>query len=337
MTIVLGIDHGNGYVKGFSAFNSFVFPSVLARPEDFTQVIVKSDKNELYTFTSTKSDGEEFKWGADVLKAKNFLPTGTRENRYSQDTYRLLSEFAMALLLPEGDSFSDVTVVTGCPSNELNTEMEEDLRRAYIGLHAVTIDGKTKMFKVNHVEIVPQPLGTVLSRYLDEEGFVKDEDFETDYIGIIDIGSGTLDIDGIHDLGRVNGDFDTFDYGMGSALTKIAAYVKSKVPSATVRPEDVGQQIANDFYKISKQSVVDIAQIKEETFRKLAKSIGTTVRNRWKSLSKFDRVMLTGGGALALKPYLEKEFPGVEIVDSGQTANAEGFYRYGLTLVAEES
>ena len=41
-------------------------------------------------------------------------------------------------------------------------------------------------------------------------------------------------------------------------------------------------------------------------------------------------VLLTGGGAEALAPMIQRTFPHTRVMSQPQLANAQGFYRYGL-------
>ncbi|MGR5984522.1 hypothetical protein ACUC2M_04475 [Bacillus cytotoxicus] len=54
-----------------------------------------------------------------------------------------------------------------------------------------------KKVSINVVDVIvlAQPVGTVMSRYLDEDGFVADDTYEDMTVGIIDIGTGTTDLD----------------------------------------------------------------------------------------------------------------------------------------------
>jgi plasmid segregation protein ParM len=331
--IVIGLDHGNTKVKGKSEDREWIRPSAFARPGDFGEEgIAGGKKLRLKQFVSNKFEDETYVWGEDVGEASRLIPTYTTENRYTQKAYRLLSEFSISELLPKGKKTVDnVLVVTGCPSTEKGTKLEDELKQVFAGGHVVNVDGETKMVEVAQVIVLPQPLGTILSLYLDDEGYVADESYEEDYVGVIDIGGGTTDLDGIKGLKRQNEDTETIPEGMFDAYKRIAAYINKEKPEAKATPQSVEQQILNgsDTYVISKRSSIDIKQVKEEAFRDFAEYLIAQINTSWKNRAKFDKLLLTGGGAAPLAPYFKAWEKDIIVVKDGQKANATGFYRYG--------
>lgn len=330
--LVLGIDHGNGNVKGRTEGEELLLPSAYARPEDFAKSITGKSNLDIKNFVSSKYENETYVWGKDVVEASKLMYTYGAENRYAQKEYKLLSEFTLASLMPkESASFDNVMVVTGCPSREKGTKLEEDLVNVFKGGHVIEVNEESKMINVKQVLVLPQPLGTVLSMYLDAEGFVADDSYEEDYIGVIDVGTGTTDLDGIKALSRLESDSDTIGTGMQDAYLVISDYVNKQNAAALATPQKVEQQIlaGNDYYEISKRSKVDIKDIKDKAFRELAEFLKNNINQRWKNRAKFDKLLLTGGGAVPLQSYFQEWEEDIIVVEDSQRANANGFYRYG--------
>ncbi|QYY44717.1 plasmid segregation protein ParM domain-containing protein (plasmid) [Aneurinibacillus thermoaerophilus] len=338
MSIILGIDHGNGSVKGKSAVKEITLPSIIARPDSFGEAeLAGTKKLRLASFESTKHAGEVYMWGKDIRESNDQLATYGSENRYGDKHYQLLSEFAAASLLPNGKTFEDVVVVTGCPSRERNNpELVQQLENVFKGIHGITIDSIKKMFDVSEVYVLPQPMGTIMSLYLDDAGYVVDEDYETKYVGVIDIGSGTTDIDGIKALRRQNDDIDSIPMGMMDAYKKIADYINLKNSNALATAQKVEQQITSDSFKISDRASVDIAEKKQQVFQELAESLINKIKQRWSNRTKFDRLLLTGGGAVLLGDYFKSLAEDIIVVPDAQFANARGFYRYGVLKTSGE-
>ncbi|HZG79530.1 MAG TPA: plasmid segregation protein ParM [Brevibacillus sp.] len=334
--IVLGIDHGNGNVKGYSAEKSLLLPSAYARPEDFSEEGLAKKELDLHQYSSAKFEGETYLWGKDVLEASKLITTYAAQNRYAEKSYRLLSEFAIASLLPsgQGNTFDNVMLVTGCPSREKGTKSEENLKNVFAGGHVVKVDGRDLVIHVTSVVVLPQPLGTVASLYLDVQGYVLDDSYEESYVAVIDIGSGTTDIDGIKALNRQIEDTDTIPMGMFDAYQKIADYVNDQMPEALATPDKVERQILNgsDSYKVSQRASVDITDIKSKAFRELAEDLTNGINKRWKNRAKFDKLLLTGGGAKPLADHFKNWDKDVIVVENAQQANAAGFYRYGVMM-----
>ncbi|WP_160645419.1 ParM/StbA family protein [Chengkuizengella marina] len=339
MSIVLGIDHGNGYVKAKSKYKSIVLPSAFCRSdafgEDSWDGVGKLDVNII---KSSNYKDEEYAWGRDIDKANNLINTYTSENRYNQKPYQLLSEFIMASLLEPG-KHDDIIVVTGCPSEEKGTDQEEALKNVFLGGHIITIDEKDYIFNVSQVVVLPQPLGTILDLYIGEDGYVSDDTYEEDYVGIVDIGSGTTDLDGIKGLKRQSGDKQTINIGMHTCYQQIANYINEQNTSALANRFKVEKQIIHneekDSFIISKRASVDIAQIKERVYRETAEDLANQINQIWTTRSKFDKLLLTGGGVDDFGKYFKEEWEkDVILATNSQMANANGFYKHGLNLLA---
>lgn len=333
MTTIIGLDHGNGWVKAVTSNNSIVLPSAIARKEALGEGFT-TQETKVREYESTSEKGSVYLWGSDINKASKLLPTYGSQDRYIQSLYKLLCEFAIAEVL-KGDSFEDVWIVTGVPTEEKGTVVEDQIKKVLLGGHIVKVDGVEKMIKVTNVIILPQPVGTIMNLYLDQEGFVLDDSYETSSVGIIDIGTGTTDLDHINELRRQEDDSLSITIGMIDVYKKIAAYIKKQKPSVNVTAQDVEEQFNQDDYEISSRSHVSIKEIKERTLRETAQDIKSAITQQWKTWDRFDEIVITGGGASTLGKILKELINDARTVNNSQTANAEGFYKYGVYLKGE--
>lgn len=328
MTVVVGLDHGNGWVKVKTEGKEITLPSYFANKADLGDDFIKS-KYKLNEYTSNDDKGNTYLWGEDIskLNSKYLIPTYGMQDRYKQDRYNLLTQFALASVL-EG-SEEDVLVVTGVPSSEKGTIKEEDLIDVIKGTHVVSINGEEKIIKVKQVTVLAQPIGSVLSLYLDEEGSVEDDSYEDSLIGVIDIGSGTTDIDQVEDLRR-EGATPSLPEGISDVYTDIVEYVRKENPNLTVSIQDIEFNFETGIYRESKRTAsIDFTKEKEKAVKKLADKIIQHLAQTWKTWDKFDEIIITGGGAAPLKKALSDLLSDVNVIENSQTANAEGFFRYG--------
>jgi plasmid segregation protein ParM len=333
MTFVIGLDHGNGWVKIRTATNEIVLPSFLGREDEIgDSVTANASSLDVKKYEIPTVKGSAFVWGEDVTKLKHVVATYGVQNRYAQETYQALSKFALAEALPNGDMFDNVLVVTGVPSIEVGSKKEEQLREVFEGVHIVRVNGRDKIIKVTRVVVISQPLGAVLSRYLDDEGFVADEKYENDSVAVIDIGTGTTDLDHIKALRRISADCHSIPVGMFDVYKRIAAWVNKQNPNANATPQEVEKQFRQDYYEVSKRVRYDIEEIKEIAIKEVADEITTAISQHWKSFDVFDEILITGGGAVYIGKAIQSIIPGAVIVDNPQTANAEGFFKYGQFL-----
>jgi plasmid segregation protein ParM len=333
MTFVIGLDHGNGWVKIRTATNEIVLPSFLGREDEIgDNVTANASSLDVKKYEIPSVKGSAFVWGEDVTKLKHVVATYGVQNRYAQETYQALSKFALAEALPEGIVFDDVLVVTGVPSIEVGSEKEKQLREVFEGAHHVRINGRDKIINVTRVVVISQPLGAVLSRYLDDEGFVANEKYESESVAVIDIGTGTTDLDHIKALRRISADCHSIPVGMFDVYKRIAAWVNKQNPNANATPQEVEKQFKNDYYEVSKRIRYDIREIKEVALKEVADEIITAISQHWKSFDIFDEVLINGGGANELGKKIQTLVQGSIILKNSQTANAEGFFKYGQFL-----
>lgn len=335
-TIVVGLDHGNGWVKAKTATNELILPSYIARKEEIGEGFMNHNL-DLNDYESNNAKGEVYVWGKDVVKAEKLLSTYGSQDRYKQKYYQLLNQFALIEVLSDLDQdvIEDVLVVTGVPSEEKGTSVEKEIKESLMGAHLIKVNGVDKIVKVSKVVILPQPVGTIMSLYLDKKGYVLDEKYESDSIGIIDIGTGTTDIDHIKELRRQEDDTLSIQVGMFDVYKRIEKFIKKQYPSAHITAQKVEDQFNDDTYVISKRASVDITNIKEEAIEIVATEIKNDIIQQWKSWDRFDEIIITGGGANSLGKKLKQLIEDASAVKESQTANADGFYRYGEFLKGE--
>lgn len=342
--ICIGLDHGNGFVKAKSDKTDFVVPSQIARADDFSGELYGSKAKEFKLYQIMYDEGEEksYAWGKDIGKAKFPIKSFATEDRYTKLPYKLLTSFALSELIDS--NHQHVNIVTGVPSYEKGTKWEEDLIETYKKIHLVKVNGVEKRIDVDSVKVIPQPLGTVLYHYLDDDGYVLDEKFESDdfYVGVIDIGSGTSDLDGLKELEVVSKDRATIRKGMFDAYGEIASYILEQEPRAEIDKEKVESWIRTKesngekpyIYNPTNKIYVDFSAAARNAFKNLAEDIMMEVDQRW-SRSQFNEIYLTGGGAKTLGSYFKDWDKDIIVVENHQMANAAGFYRFAKYLNQE--
>lgn len=332
---VMGIDHGNGYFKGYSSqVKGLVMPSgFLTKDSMKREDSTGAGDVPFNEFESILYEGEQYVWVGDVEKIKGkFLSTYTSEDRYSQKYYKLLSEFGLASLIREEEGIFDVVVVTGCPSREKGTKREEELASVFKGRHIVQMNGNQKIINVKECKILPQPLGSILDLYIDDRGNINRAEIGSSYIGIVDIGSGTTDCDGIDALKAIPEDRHTIPVGVHEIFQRLADYINSQNPDANATPKSVELQFDSDVYHASKRVAIPFKEAKEQIVRETAEYLINELQIRWKNRSKFDMIILTGGGVKLLEPWFQQFIHDITVIEDYQISNARGFLKFGLLL-----
>lgn len=332
MKKVLVLDHGNGKMKMRSSVYKNTLPSLLAFKKD----VGKSYTGEKLQLNTYALPNGSYVWGHDVNAVPAVYPTYGFQNRYKETMYRILTKIAITSLAQKSyvQSHDEVIVVTGAPSNEIDTPAVADLQAAFQGIHELKIEDTFMRVNVIKVIVLPQPIGTVMSRYLDEEGYVADERYESIRVGVIDIGTGTTDLDSINRLRRE--EHKSIPVGMKDVYQIIADYVNSQNPNAKAEFYHIEPFFAEGVYKISERHSVDFKEVKQAAIFEVAEKIKTGIKNAWKTFDRFDEIILTGGGADLFEADIKLLVEDLIKADDPQGDNAEGMYRYGTFITMED-
>jgi len=353
---VLGIDLGNGLVKVRSVDKrgkeySFTQPSAFTYLKNVGESINDHSMDlDVYTI-----DDVQYVWGNDITKVMDIKQTHGHENRYRTEAYKIMSKIILAKMVVdlEIEPTEKILIVTGVPSIETGTATETEIANVFLGdnkgIHEVGINDDLRIFKVAHVEVMPQALSTVIGRYLDEEGGVENEDYESMKVAVIDIGGGTIDLDIVHALRRQKG-FHSVAKGFRDVYDNMRSVITKKYPShpvndyelldvieATLKNKSLHKGAAKYEYKPSKlRDAVDLTTALHEGVGELALETQQAIMSKWKNQTDLDEILLVGGSAELFIDYIDKIAEGVTIPPNNGNSNVEGYYRYGVYLLESD-
>lgn len=341
---VLGIDLGNGMVKIRSIDlkgKEYILnlPCAWAYKKDVGDKI-HSKELELDTFYI---DDVEYVWGKDIaqLGSKVKVALG-HENRYKSEPYKIMCKIAMAKAVNdlEIEATEKIYLVTGVPSAETKTEKEVDITNAFLGenggIHEVDVNTDEHLFRVGHVEVMSQPVATVIGRYLDEEGYIGDDEYEDLKVGIIDIGGGTTDLDIVDQLQRQKG-YASIPKGFSDVYKVIKEKIKNKYPSHDVTDYELLKCLESKEYKPSRRSeAVEFGDAMDSGVREVVVDIQQAVLQNWKDQTDMDEILLIGASAKEFEDKLSNVVTGLTIPHNHQTSNVEGYFRWGMNKVGDD-
>ncbi|HZG70135.1 MAG TPA: hypothetical protein VEY51_01240 [Chondromyces sp.] len=328
--VAIGFDHGNGYVKGKSDLvDRYIIPSAVAYEEKVPRFLngeLEVDEYYLRKGTSGLEQDTVYVFGDDVFEISDYMPTMGHQDRIKNDKYKVLSDIVLAELAGDEEAISSV-IVTGVPSNQIGTRYEDELKKFLKSTHIATVEDQNIVVQVSDVIVIPQPVGTVMYLYLDEEGYIQNSAYETDSVCVIDIGKGTTDIDHIKGLKRTE-DYHSIGKGMYDVYTRIAKAINKEHPNANANAESVEKFFEHAKFEVSKRHIVPFEKEKQKAIQEVADELITEITRSLKSWDRFDEIVLTGGGAEVFEEYIRKVMPDIEVIEDAQFSNTEGFYRY---------
>ena len=355
---VLAIDLGNGLVKVRSITQEgrdydLTLPSAWAYSKEVGESVNHKVMDlDLFTIGDT-----EYVWGNEIVKVKGIKPTYGHENRYLTEAFKIMAQIAMAKAVHDLQITPQekILVVTGVPSTQTGTSREEDIVEAFLGtndgLYQIGVNEDEVTFKVAHVEVMPQALSTVIGRYLSEDGGVEDADYEEIKVAVIDIGGGTTDLDIVHGLRRQKG-YHSIPKGFRDVYDTVRVAIKEEYPDHDVTDYELLAVLDETAERSKKGSVktkqkyeykpsrlksaVDFTSALNNGILELSIDIQQAIMSKWKDQTDLDEILLVGGSAELFKDYIDRIVEGITIPANSGNSNVEGYYRYGVYMLAGE-
>ncbi|MFZ3577463.1 hypothetical protein [Virgibacillus sp. DJP39] len=343
---LLGLDIGNGYVKVVLSYNGeverFVMPSgfVYESKAGFEELgISEVVKNQYHLVNDNNPNPTVLLWDKEIGKNIYFESLLGGKERYNTTEFSTFVSMVMheslARLGVKNKNDVELYIVSGVPSTHKGSKSEEDLKQTFLNAPKIRAKGELFTPRVKLVNILHQPIGTVLNRLFDKNGFSKDDEEHT--IATFDIGTYTSDGAVIQklDVFKVlkEGNF-TENTGMSSVYEDIVDHIR--VETGSVIPfSNIEKQFDMDDYKISKRKYVKTKFVKEKSIKEKYDIIKNAMNSKWKEQDRFDEIILTGGGAKTFYPLFIEEGYEMILAEDNQMANALGFYKFGLNLYSD--
>lgn len=340
---LFAVDLGNRQVKMKSEKGIKVFPSYYVEASEYgNRDILKFAKEKPNTsdYTSVR-DEFTYVWG-EGLEVKGKLVTDTIgfDGRYNTLYYKLLVDFALAEMArdysDEIDGIIDVTVVTGVPTDDFNKEeVLTQISKAFKGDHSVTIDGVSITVRVKDVYALPQPVGTVINYLVDGEGNIGDTPLSNSYVGVVDVGGGTVIIDALDSMNldstahaqMEEGAFTLYS-NIRNELIKEGHRINEYDIEALVRS---GNDLEKYLWSPNGITTLDFTNIIMRERKKYTRKIASVVNSTYKAYDHMFSVIVTGGAAnLLIKDEFTAAVRIAEFSANSEVANVNGFYKFGL-------
>lgn len=291
---ILGLDNGYSSTKTSEAV--CILSTVEKGHDDYNNVLEISINGENYIVGEPTGqyivDADKFKTDAGI------------------ELLKVTTLAAIGLSYPE-ESVIDVNVVAGLPV-AYYADQKEDLEKLLKDLDGSCIEinkiGKKQVIKINKVMILPQACGIIIEKNKKNESSL-----------VIDIGGGTWDVAQFDGLKLV--EKATYEEGMLVLYSAIAQMLNSK-HYTNFKEYHIQNIIERGFFTVG-DSKKGIEEIEEYLDREVRKIVSTIKRNF--NTNDVDNFYLIGGGALALKEYVRKYFPAIEVEENCQFTNVNSF------------
>lgn len=208
-----------------------------------------------------------------------------------------------------------------------------ELRGWLVADHAFTVDGEKVTVTATRAGVMAQPLGAYFNWALDNDGKPRQSKAAMSRpVGTIDWGFNTLALYGIEG-GQPTPALTTGDtLGMRRAAEGLIAAVDQRYGRNLSLHEADALVRAKRPVLFTPEGDQDVGGLVRQALDSAASAAMSLVERTWGKGRQFSRVLATGGGALAMKEHLLRQYPHVTFSDDPVMDNAKGFAKFALRL-----
>lgn len=317
----IGLDVGYSATKAITGNRRATFPSAVGTP-DKARFSLNASQSIILTGPTHVQVGE------GAITQSRFL--NRREDRRwieSNEWYTLalaaLTELTLATI-------AELRIVTGLPVAFYSDK--EIVRDRLLGEHRVQREGRrAQVLRVTDCRVIPQPFGALLSATLNDRGRIVDNDLATGTVGVIDVGGKTTNLLSVNNLAEINRETASASVGAWDAVRAVREWLADNCPDLDLRDH----QIVNAMIKRQVRyfgEPIDLTEAVRAAIEPLADQVLSEATQLWNGGAALDAVLVSGGGALLLGPYIRTHFRHARIVSDPVLANAVGFYRFAQRI-----
>lgn len=318
----VGIDLGYSAVKVVSGRRRTTFPSVVGTPDLGRFSLGEQDDHLVLNVP------EHVLVGEGAMTQSRFV--NRREDRAWVESAEYYHLFVAALTELTTATVADLLVVTGLPVAFYNDKAA--LRDRLLGVQKVTRDGcHGQTFKVNDCRVIPQPFGALLAAALDDRGRITDQDLATGSVGVIDVGGKTTNLLSVKRLAEISRETESVSVGAWDAVRAVRGFLADRCPNLELRDHQVIEAIIARQVRYYGQRV-DLKPAVDAALEPMANQVIAQASQLWNGGAGLDAILIAGGGALLLGPYLKTYFRHARVVSEPVFANAEGYWKLAQRL-----
>lgn len=214
-------------------------------------------------------------------------------------------------------------------------ETMRGLQSWVIGEHTFSVDEQPINLTISQLKVMAQPVGSYFAWGLDARGkWIRPIEALKQPVGVCDIGFNTVDLFAVEKGEVVNRFVGGNTLGMHRANEMTARHIRTKygVDLSLHQADELMRVYLNRqlplFYYA--EGEVDLSQPIHQALDDTFATLNQFIRSHWDRARQFRHLIITGGGAQALKTWLLPHYPQAIILSNSVTANADGMARYSV-------
>jgi plasmid segregation protein ParM len=185
---------------------------------------------------------------------------------------------------------------------------------------------------VSDCRVIPQPFGALLAATLDGKGRIVDRELATGAVGVIDVGGKTTNLLSVNRLSEIGRETASVNVGAWEAVRGLREFLNLRYPGLDeLRDHQIIDAVIARQVKYYGEPV-DLAGAIDDVLEPLADQVLAEASQLWNGGATLDAILVGGGGAHLLGPYVCHHFRHARVVEDPVYANAVGFYRFAQRL-----
>jgi len=320
----VGLDVGYSAVKAVSGDRRATFPSIVGTPDKAHFSLNGSTSLVLVS-------PDHVQVGEGAIEQSRFIRP--REDRSWIESSEWYSLFLAALTELTSAKRAELRIVTGLPVAFYSDRAV--VRDRLLGEHRAQREGRhAQAFQIAGCRVIPQPFGTLLAATLDDRGRVVDQALATGSVGVVDVGGKTTNLLSVNRLSEISRETASVGVGAWDAVRAVLSWLAEHYPGLEdLRPHQVVDAVISRQVKYYGEQV-SLTAVVEDVLEPMADQVLAEATRLWNGGATLDAILVSGGGALLLGPYISRHFRHARVVDEPVFANALGFWRYALWVAA---
>ncbi|MFW6028883.1 MAG: hypothetical protein ACOCRO_01375 [Halanaerobiales bacterium] len=323
----IGIDVGFGFTKAVNDKMQYLFPSIVGEARNIRYRSGMSSKKLLNNLVVEYKNDRYFV-GELAKRQSEFTQSTLSDKRVNNLENEILFMTSLALLDSTGDNAAEFNLVTGLPVDDY-LKYKDQLKAQLINPHKVKLiydnETESKVIKVNNCKVIPQPFGTLFNQLLNNNGDIRKPVYANIKVGIIDIGFRTSDFvvaDSLEFIDKLSTSSET---ALSTAYKLIGRKLNEKynINKPLYQLEEI---IRNKSFTYHSRNI-NIMDLIDKAYKLTANNIISEIQGLWPDLWEMEKVIITGGGGVALYKHLKSYFNNSILVDEGQFNNAKGYLK----------
>lgn len=340
---LVGCDLGYGQIKILSGDRRTKFLSAVGTPiSDFGRVAAISNEKELLESLAITFEGKKYYIGHNAIVNTRNGRLSLRQNKAESDENKIKFIMSLALLMDEDEEYAEFDVITGLPVLEFKNQkdllfnMMYNYGRPFEFIMHLGPKEVMKKVKINNIKVISQGEGAFYDFVLNKDGIITQEQagLVSGTVMVVDPGYRTTDIVTMENGRYIEPLSDQFNKGVNQIHQEILRLIMERL-NIKKELKDLDEIVRSGrlFHNTKTYNVEKIIFDVAEPFAEdIVDNLHTMSNDR---LGSMQRVILTGGGAEIIYPYVKKYLEGiveVSIMKDAEFCNASGYYKYGLLL-----